>query len=114
METTRKLIEAEVNPYVNEWEESKSFPAHKVFKAFGQAGLLGINKPTEFGGLGLPYKYQLAFGEALGHIRAGGVSKFPLLSWCGSLPTTVQKLDVPGPDEKFCLCWLCAFTKFSS
>ena len=20
--------------------------------------------------------------------------------------TTVQKLDVPGPDEKFCLCWL--------
>ena len=28
--------------------------------------------------------------------------------------TNVQKLDVPGPDEKFCLCWLCAFTKFSS
>ena len=90
MESTRKLIEAEVNPYVNEWEESKSFPAHKVFKAFGQAGLLGINKPTEFGGLGLPYKYQLAFGEALGHIRAGGVSKFPLLSWYGSLPKACQ------------------------
>ena len=28
--------------------------------------------------------------------------------------TNVQKLDVPGPDEKFCLCWLCAVTKFSS
>ena len=28
--------------------------------------------------------------------------------------TTVQKVDVPGPDEKFCLCWLCVFTKFSS
>ena len=28
--------------------------------------------------------------------------------------TNVQKLDVPGPDEKICLCWLCAFTKFSS
>ena len=28
--------------------------------------------------------------------------------------TTVQKLDVPGPDEKFCLCWLFAFSKFSS
>ena len=36
--------------------------------------MLGINKPTEFGGLGLPYKYQMAFGEALGHCRAGGVS----------------------------------------
>ena len=32
----------------------------------------------------------------------------------GKATTTVQKLDVPGPDEKFCLCWLCAFTKFSS
>jgi len=28
--------------------------------------------------------------------------------------TTVQKLDVPGPDEKFCLCWLCPVTTFSS
>ena len=28
--------------------------------------------------------------------------------------TNVQKLDVPGPDEKFCLRWLCALTKFSS
>ena len=33
---------------------------------------------------------------------------------CLLMPTTVQKLDVPGPDEKFCLCWLCASTKFSS
>ena len=31
-----------------------------------------------------------------------------------SKTTTVQKLDVPGPDEKFCLCWLCASSKFSS
>ena len=30
------------------------------------------------------------------------------------IATTVQKLDVLGPDEKFCLCWLCAYTKFSS
>ena len=34
--------------------------------------------------------------------------------WEAALITTVQKLDVPGPDEKFCLCWLCAVTKFSS
>ena len=32
METTKKVIEAEVNPYVDEWEAAKSFPAHKVFK----------------------------------------------------------------------------------
>ena len=27
-------------------------------KKLGDAGLLGINKPVEFGGLGLDYKYQ--------------------------------------------------------
>ena len=26
----RKLIEKEVNPYVDEWEAAKSFPAHEV------------------------------------------------------------------------------------
>lgn len=25
-----KLIEKEINPYVDEWEESHMFPAHKV------------------------------------------------------------------------------------
>ncbi|MFA6312207.1 MAG: acyl-CoA dehydrogenase family protein, partial [Sterolibacterium sp.] len=34
---------------------------------------LGINKPQEYGGMGLDYSYQLAFVEALGHIRCGGV-----------------------------------------
>ena len=26
----RKLIEKEINPYVNEWEAAKAFPAHEV------------------------------------------------------------------------------------
>ena len=29
-------------------------------KKLGNAGLLGINKPVEFGGLGLDYKYQVS------------------------------------------------------
>lgn len=72
--TTKKLIEKEINPYVDVWEEEKLFPAKTVFKKFGQLGLLGINKPIEFGGLGLDYKYQLAFLEATGYIRSSGVA----------------------------------------
>ena len=34
------------------------YPAHEVMKKLGDAGLLGINKPVEYGGLGLDYKYQ--------------------------------------------------------
>ena len=46
--TTKKLIETEINPYVEQWEREQIFPAREVFKAFGQAGLLGINKPEKY------------------------------------------------------------------
>jgi len=72
--TAIRLIEKEINPYADEWEKNKSFPAKEVFKKFGQLGLLGINKPIEYSGLGLDYKYQLAFLEAAGYIRSSGVA----------------------------------------
>lgn len=71
--TAKKLIEDEINPHVDEWEEAGAFPAHEVFRKFGDLGFLGIHKPAEFGGLGLDYSYNLAFAEALGHIDCGGV-----------------------------------------
>lgn len=61
-----KLIEKEINPYVDEWENAKSFPAHKVFKKVGSAGFFGVNKPPNYGGLGLDYSYSVAMAEELG------------------------------------------------
>jgi len=58
---------------VDEWEEKEIFPAHQVFKKLGDAGLLGIDKSPEYGGLGLDFKYLSAFLEELGTIRCGGV-----------------------------------------
>lgn len=73
MKSVEKLVDAEVNPHVSEWESAECFPAHDVMKKFGAAGLLGINKPEEFGGLGLDFKYESAFLEACGSVRCGGV-----------------------------------------
>ena len=69
----KRFIDAEINPHVDAWEEAGIFPAHEVFKKMGDLGFLGINKPAEYGGMGLDYSYHLVFLEALGHIRAGGV-----------------------------------------
>ena len=69
----KKFIDAEINPHVDEWEAAEIFPAHALFKKLGAAGFLGINKPREYGGMGLDYSYQLAFAEALGDINCGGV-----------------------------------------
>ena len=71
--TTIKFIDAEINPYVEEWEEAEIFPAREVFKKMGNLGLLGINKPEENGGLGLDYSYAAVFNEATSHIRCGGI-----------------------------------------
>ena len=71
--TLRAIIDKDINPHVDQWEEDGIFPAHEVFKKLGDAGLLGINKPVEFGGMGLDYSYAMVMAEELGHINCGSV-----------------------------------------
>ena len=55
-----KFIDAEINPFVDEWEEAEIFPAHEVFKKMGRLGFLGVCKPAEYGGQALDYSYSVA------------------------------------------------------
>src|SRR5882672_2234176 len=71
--TLRAIIDKDINPHVDQWEEDGIFPAHQVFKKLGDAGLLGINKPVEFGGMGLDYSYAMVMAEELGNIHCGSV-----------------------------------------
>jgi citronellyl-CoA dehydrogenase len=68
-----KFIEREINPFIEEWEEARIFPAHALFKKLGDAGFLGVCKPPEYGGLGLDYSYSVVMAETLGNINGGGV-----------------------------------------
>src|SRR5258708_18087008 len=70
MRSVTKFVEAEINPYAQEWEEAGIFPAHELFKKMGDQGLLGIHKPEKFGGQGLDYSYEVAFCEALGAAKS--------------------------------------------
>jgi len=72
-DTVARFVDEEINPFVDEWEAQKSFPSHALFKKLGNLGLLGISRPTEFGGLGLDYTFSVAFAEELGRVRCGGV-----------------------------------------
>jgi len=73
MRTMHKIVEKDINPYVDQWEKDRMFPAHEVFKKLGDAGLLGIHKPVEFGGMGLDYSYNVAAVEGLGKINCAGI-----------------------------------------
>ena len=72
-QTLGKLIEKDINPYVEEWEKARTFPAHSLIKKLGENGLLGPTRPEEYGGLGLDYSYSMAIAEELGTIKCGGV-----------------------------------------
>jgi citronellyl-CoA dehydrogenase len=71
--SAHKLIEAEINPHVDRWEEEGTFPAHELFRKLGNQGFLGIDKPEAYGGLGLDFSYALAFAETLGEIHCLGI-----------------------------------------
>jgi len=71
--TARSIIENDINPYVDQWEAAGEYPAKEVFKKLGDAGLLGVNKPVEYGGMGLDFKFSVALNEELGHITCGGI-----------------------------------------
>ncbi|MBL9014702.1 MAG: acyl-CoA dehydrogenase family protein [Myxococcales bacterium] len=71
--TVRDFVEKEINPYVDDWEKAGAFPAHELFKKAGKLGLLGINKPEQYGGMGLDYSYQMVATEEMGTCRAGAI-----------------------------------------
>lgn len=72
-ETLARVIEKDINPFVDQWESEGKFPAHRVFKKLGDAGLLGLTKPIEYGGMGLDYSYAVAFAEELGGIQCAAL-----------------------------------------
>jgi len=71
--TARRIIDEDINPFVDQWEVEGLYPAATVMKKLGDAGLLGVNKPVEYGGMGLDFKYNIALNEELGNINCGGV-----------------------------------------
>ena len=71
--TVKNFVENEINPHVDEWEAAGTFPMKEMFKKLGDLGLLGISKPTEYGGMGLPYSYSIVAAEEFGLSKCGGV-----------------------------------------
>lgn len=70
--TVRDFINKEINPNIDEWEETTA-PLHDLFKKMGKLGLLGIRYDQKYGGQELDYWYETVMLEELGHIKGMGV-----------------------------------------
>lgn len=69
----RDFVAKEINPHVDAWEQAGEFPAHALFKKLGDLGLLGLNRPTAYGGGGLDFSFSAVLAEELGAIHCGGI-----------------------------------------
>jgi citronellyl-CoA dehydrogenase len=73
-QSARGVLEREVVPHADEWEEAGAFPAHQLFKVLGAAGLLGVEYDPGYGGQGADHSYTVILGEELGRMGCAGVA----------------------------------------
>jgi alkylation response protein AidB-like acyl-CoA dehydrogenase len=62
-DSVRSFVDRELAPHIDEWEET-TFP-DLVFHRMGPLGLLGLDKPEEYGGQGGDYYASLILAEEL-------------------------------------------------
>jgi citronellyl-CoA dehydrogenase len=73
-QSARGVLEREILPHGQEWEEARTFPAHQLFKVLGAAGLLGLEYDPAYGGQGADHSYTVILGEELGRMGCAGVA----------------------------------------
>ncbi|TWP33957.1 acyl-CoA dehydrogenase family protein [Leekyejoonella antrihumi] len=71
--SVRQLVDTEINPHVDEWEDAGAFPAHDLFPKLSAVGLLGLEYEPEYGGEGADHSFTMIACEELGRINAGGI-----------------------------------------
>jgi alkylation response protein AidB-like acyl-CoA dehydrogenase len=71
-ESVRNFALKELAPHAAEWEES-TFPDW-VFSRMGELGLLGLDKPEEYGGQGGDYFSAMVLAEEIVNANCGGLA----------------------------------------
>jgi citronellyl-CoA dehydrogenase len=86
-EMVRDVVDKEINPHVDAWEEAGAFPAHELFPKLGSLGLLGLEYDQEYGGMGVDHSYTVVLGEELGRCDAAGVPMAIAVQACMATPS---------------------------
>lgn len=68
-----KVLESQVAPYYDDWDEAGIVP-RQIWQTFGEAGMLGVDVPEAFGGVGVPFDYSVVVGEELSRMGYGALA----------------------------------------
>jgi acyl-CoA dehydrogenase len=69
-ESARRFIEAEVTPFLDEWEEQEAFPV-ELYRKAAEAGFMGLGYPEALGGMECDTFHRIAVAEEF--IRTGSL-----------------------------------------
>ena len=72
-ESVIKALEAEVRPHYEAWEKSGIVP-RALWNTLGNAGMLCVDVPEEWGGIGAPFQFSVVVGEELARLGFGALS----------------------------------------
>lgn len=91
---TRRFVEREMMPFVDEWEEAGSFP-RELYQKAARVGILGMGYPEELGGTPGDLFMQVAVWEELMRPGSGGLS-----AGLGSLHIALPPILALGSPEQ--------------
>lgn len=66
-ENAKSFSEANILPYVMEWDEKQFFPLD-LFKKLGEQGFMGVLVPEEYGGVGLGYQEYITILDEISKV----------------------------------------------
>jgi acyl-CoA dehydrogenase len=95
-DSIQRFLDREVTPYYASWERAGIIP-RSLWKTLGEAGLLCVDTPVEYGGHGAPFSYSCAILEEIGRRGFGGlvgsiaVHSDIVSQYVGQLGTEAQK-----------------------
>ncbi|APW44146.1 acyl-CoA dehydrogenase family protein [Rhodoferax saidenbachensis] len=88
-DASRRFIETEVAPYLNDWEEAGEFP-RALYGRAAELGWLGMGYPEEFGGTLVPWSVRLTQAIALARYGGSGGLMASLFSHNIGLPPVLR------------------------
>ena len=99
-ESVRRFVDAEINPYVDDWEAAGRVPLHSLFPKAAKLGLLGLEYAPEYGGEGADHSFQMIAAEEYGRINATGVGMAIGVQAAMATPS-LHELGTPELKERY-------------
>jgi alkylation response protein AidB-like acyl-CoA dehydrogenase len=71
-DNVKRFIDAEIRPHYEQWERDEIFP-RQLWNRLGEQGLLCVDLPEQYGGIGADFLFSMVILEAFSHANFGAV-----------------------------------------